>query len=81
MGTKRDQESQSGNKGGTKWEQSGSKNPKVRGGAAKWEQSGNKNPTVGPEAQQSGNKAGTRIQKWDQKSNKMGTRGGTRIQK
>ena len=58
---------------GTKWEQSGNKNPKVgqewqQSGnkvgtrttrmGTKWEQSGNKNPKVGQEGEQSGNKVG-----------------------
>ena len=59
---------------GTKWEQSGNKNPKV---GQEWEQSGNKVGTrtlKWDKNEQSGNKVGTRTLKWDKNGNKFSCR-------
>ena len=52
---------------GTKWKQSGIKNPEV---GQEWEQSGNKNCEVGQEWEQ----VRTRTPKWDKNVNKVGTK-------
>ena len=57
---------------GTKWEQSGKKNPEV---GQEWEQSGNKVGRRTPKWDKNGNKVGT---KWEQSGNKVG-RSGTRM--
>ena len=59
---------------GTKWEQSGNKNPKVGQEweqSVKWDKNGSK---VGTKWEQSGNKVGTRTLKWDKNGNKVGTK-------